>query len=174
MSEEVSKSSKTPSPPKESKSPSIQSDKSKEVSPPVNSYNKVINEIDEQLSTPPKSQREGQILPPIESLPQVENKSDAVESFPPASPSEVIRLNRSVTNGNYKEDTDILPRRKSRMPFGERLSLVQYNKPEPAESIEDEEADPIEELKKMANCSLPPIEPEKQLRCIMDSILPPR
>lgn len=116
-------------------------------------------------------------------------------------------------------DDGPLPRRKSRAPFGERLSLVsdlkshppggamsqlicfwpynpkefpfcgsfwllqhfllqvQYNNPEPIppdQQSEVSEADPVEELKRIANCSLPPIEPEKQLRCIMDCILPPR
>jgi hypothetical protein len=68
---------------------------------------------------------------------------------------------------------DILPRRKSRMPHGERLSLVQYNNPELI-PLDEEEPDPVEELKRIASCSLPPIEPEKQLRRIMDCILPPR
>lgn len=81
--------------------------------------------------------------------------------------------------GRLKHDNGMLPRRKSRAPYGERLSLVQYDHPEPVppggqEESEIFEVDPVEELKKIANCSLPPIEPEKQLRCIMDCILPPR
>lgn len=97
------------------------------------------------------------------------------ESLPPASPSEIIRFHGNAQNGRQQEKP--LPRRKSRMPFGERLSLVQYNNPEPAPeetAAESEQVDPVEELKRLANCTLPPIEPEKQLRCIMDCILPPR
>ncbi|KAI6230641.1 Dyla-1 [Aphelenchoides fujianensis] len=62
------------------------------------------------------------------------------------------------------------------MPHGERLSLVQYNNPEPAPADEgaNESPNPVEELRRIASCSLPPIEPEKQLRAIMDCILPPR
>ncbi|KAI6172856.1 Dyla-1 [Aphelenchoides besseyi] len=70
----------------------------------------------------------------------------------------------------------IIPRRKSRMPHGGRVSLVQYNNPEPvpADEATDETPNPVDELKRIASCTLPPIEPEKQLRCIMDCILPPR
>ncbi|KAI6192307.1 Dyla-1 [Aphelenchoides bicaudatus] len=39
---------------------------------------------------------------------------------------------------------------------------------------EADEVDPVEELKRIANCALPPIEPEKQLRFIMDCVIVPR
>lgn len=49
-------------------------------------------------------------------------------------------------------------------------SLVQYKRREPA-TEEDEK--PID-FKKAAECSLPPIDPQKALQNVMDAILPPR
>lgn len=49
-------------------------------------------------------------------------------------------------------------------------TLVQYKRREPA--TEDDER-PID-FKKAAECSLPPIDPDKALQNVMDAILPPK
>ncbi|CAD5230383.1 unnamed protein product [Bursaphelenchus okinawaensis] len=55
----------------------------------------------------------------------------------------------------------------------DRLELLKMDLPEEAPP-EEERIDPAEELKKITDSDLPPIEPDKQLRCIMDCIIPPR
>jgi hypothetical protein len=48
--------------------------------------------------------------------------------------------------------------------------LVQYKHREPS----SEDPEPKIDFKKAAECSLPPIDSEKQLQNVMDAILPPR
>ncbi|KAI6231690.1 hypothetical protein M3Y95_00408300 [Aphelenchoides besseyi] len=105
--------------------------------------------------SPPRSQQELDLQQEIEGATILQQTRNSTVELPPAP---------------------ILSRRKSRMPHGERVSLVQYNNPElvPADEVTDETPNPADELKRIASCTLPPIEPEKQLRCIMDCILPPR
>uniref|UniRef100_A0A1I7SHM2 Uncharacterized protein n=3 Tax=Bursaphelenchus xylophilus TaxID=6326 RepID=A0A1I7SHM2_BURXY len=80
-------------------------------------------------------------------------------NFPDANGNE-IQLPRVPTNASKMTRSS------------DRIELLKMDLPEEAPP-EEERVDPAEELKKITDSDLPPIEPDKQLRCIMDCIIPP-